>query len=453
MATNVSVGEGAGFGVGLVKRTNSVTASGWDSLAAEISPTALTVMESAGCFAVTCASSAAGVLPGSGMVHLLIEWQLSVVNVACWPSVRVYSETVTLTLSVRRRPSVTHTCTVSGAGCPAVGALAGRAMLRHKLVFAVAVVVGVAVALGFLVGVGLALAVGFALMTSPSNEALGVSVGEAVAVVDIDGDGEGDGDGDVVGEESVGVGDGRTGMVRRGLGLGLGLALALGLGLGEAVALAVADPPRVARTSGWHWKLTVGSVVVPVLVPVPLPLNACACTAPETPTTTSTPRLTAIARVRTKPSVLTHRMRAVTYQQRVVATGFYTTNLYPTERGLSLMVVVDYLNNVGRPEAEITHTSSNRPFLAWARKSRHSAYVRARVASGATELRTLTTSSWTAISTHAPLSHRLCHIGSDAAESCLTTPPSPGCRTSYISEKSMIIPPLSMCVTSYVAYG
>ena len=84
----------------------------------------------------------------------------------------------------------------------------------------------------------------------------------------------------------------------------------------------------------------------------------------------------------------------------------------------------DRMENAGAIASGPTHhMRSNRPCLASERNSRHSVRLSVIVASGAEELRTMTASPRTAISTHAPLSQSLCHVSSFAAGSCSTTPP------------------------------
>lgn len=109
----VGAGDASGVGTGMRSRTDSETARGRESLPAEARPTALTVMEVAVRLAVTLAWSAAGILPGVGIVHELWVWQPRVVNAACWPAVTVNSEIVTRPAGVQ---SVTQTCTVNVAG-------------------------------------------------------------------------------------------------------------------------------------------------------------------------------------------------------------------------------------------------------------------------------------------------------------------------------------------------
>jgi len=60
IAPEVGAGEASGVGAGRMSRTDSETARGCESLAADTSPTALTVVEVAVCLAVTWAWSPAG---------------------------------------------------------------------------------------------------------------------------------------------------------------------------------------------------------------------------------------------------------------------------------------------------------------------------------------------------------------------------------------------------------
>jgi len=138
MPVSGEVGDGVAAVV-VTSWTDSETASGLDSVAAETLPTALTVMAVAGWLAAGClavlalvvlgvvvlalvvlgvvvlalvvwltgcvavadwavawACSVVGVLaPGAGMVHELAWWQLAVVKVTCWPAIPVESEMVT----------------------------------------------------------------------------------------------------------------------------------------------------------------------------------------------------------------------------------------------------------------------------------------------------------------------------------------------------------------------